>query len=223
MIASDVTTPQPPAVVSTTTFGPAWRGLGGERRRGLERLLDGRGARDAGGPALAVEHLVVGGERPGVARRGASAALGGAALDQHERLARRRAGELVQQRPAVDDALRCTRGRRPSRDRRRRSRGSRPTVTADALPAETARRDADTGRPGVVEEARHEVAALAGDADPAGRRVRGDDLGAQRGGRADDALTVRTGEQDAELVGERRPAPARRAGPRRRPRRSPPT
>ena len=48
----------------------ARRGLGGERRRRLERLLDRCRPGDAGGPALAVEHLVVGRERPGVARRG---------------------------------------------------------------------------------------------------------------------------------------------------------
>ena len=40
MIASAVTTPQPPAVVSTTTFGPVRQRLGGERGGGLERLLD---------------------------------------------------------------------------------------------------------------------------------------------------------------------------------------
>ena len=104
-MASAVTTPQPPAVVSTTTFGPGRQRLGGERGRRLERLLDRRGPGDPGGPALAVEDLVVGGQRAGVAGRGARPALGGAALDQHERLARGGAGEAVEQRPAVGDAL----------------------------------------------------------------------------------------------------------------------
>ena len=64
--------------------------LRGERGGRLERLLDVGGACDAGGPARAVEDLVVGGQRAGVARRGMRAALGRPALDQHERLARRR-------------------------------------------------------------------------------------------------------------------------------------
>ena len=63
--------------------------------------------------------------------------------------------------------------------------------------------DADPARPRHVHEARHEVAALAGHADAPGRRVRRHDLGAQVGRRADHALAVRAGEQDAELVGER--------------------
>ena len=63
--------------------------LGGERRRGLERLLHRGGSGDPGRPALAVEHGVVGGERAGVAGRGAGAALGRPTLQQDERLARR--------------------------------------------------------------------------------------------------------------------------------------
>ena len=104
-IASAVTTPQPPAVVSTTTFGPARRRLGGERGRGLERLLHRRRPGDPGGPARAVEHRVVGGERAGVAGRGPRAAGGGAALHEHQRLGRGRRGERVEQRRAVVDAL----------------------------------------------------------------------------------------------------------------------
>ena len=73
---------------------------------------------------------------------------------------------------------------------------------------------------GEVEEARHEVAALAGDADATGRRVRRDDLGAQVGRRRHDALPVGAGEQDAELVGQRHELVLGRAGPPRPPRRS---
>ena len=39
-MASAVTTPQPPAVVTTATRGPARERLGGEGGGGLERLLD---------------------------------------------------------------------------------------------------------------------------------------------------------------------------------------
>ena len=86
-MASAVTTPQPPAVVSTTTRAPFGQRLGGEGGGGLERLLDRGGPGDAGLAARAVEHPVVGGQRAGVAGRGPLAAGGGAALHQHERLA----------------------------------------------------------------------------------------------------------------------------------------
>ena len=55
---------------------------------------------------------------------------------------------------------------------------------------------------------------------PTGRRVGRHDLGAQVGRCAHDALSVRTGEQDAELVGERHQFVLRAADLRRRPRRS---
>ena len=177
-MASAVTTPHPPAVVSTTTFGPGRQRLGGERRRGLERLLDGGGPGDAGLAAHAVEHLVVGGQRAGVAGRGPGPALGDAALDDDERLARRHLGE----------ALAAGRGRRRSPRRRRaprpwRRRGVPAEVVGRADRGGVAGRhgpaDADAGLAGVVQEAADEVAALAGDADAPGRRVRGDDLGAQ--------------------------------------------
>ena len=105
MIASAVTTPQPPAVVTTATSRAARQRLGREGRRGLERLLDGRGARDAGLAAHAVEHAVVARERAGVRRRGALPARGRAALEQHERLARRDRAQAVEERAAVADAL----------------------------------------------------------------------------------------------------------------------
>ena len=63
--------------------------------------------------------------------------------------------------------------------------------------------DADAGGAGMVEEARHEVAGLAGDADRTLRRVRGDDLEAHVDRRAHDALPVRPGQEDPEFVGER--------------------
>ena len=101
-----------------------WR-LGGERGRRLERLLDRRRPRDAGGPAGAVEHLVVGRQRAGVARRGAGAALGGPALQQHERLAGGGARRGARAAPGRRRCPRRTPGRRPSPGRRRSGRGSR--------------------------------------------------------------------------------------------------
>ena len=105
MIASAVTTPQPPAVVTTTTRGPRRQRLGGERGGRLERLLDRGGPGDAGLAAHAVEHLVVGGERAGVRRRRPLAARGGPALQQHERLALGDAADPVEEAAAVGDAL----------------------------------------------------------------------------------------------------------------------
>ena len=67
--------------------------LGGECRRRLVGLGDRRGAGDAGGSALAVEDLVVRGQRSGVAGGSLRTTLGGATLDQHERLAGRCAGQ----------------------------------------------------------------------------------------------------------------------------------
>ena len=54
-MASAVTTPQPPAVVITDDPLPRGQRLGGEGGGGLERLLDGGGAGDAGLAAGAVE------------------------------------------------------------------------------------------------------------------------------------------------------------------------
>ena len=103
-------------------------------------------------------------------------------------------------------------------------RGSRRRRRAAAFPALTARLDADTGWRRPVLERRHEVSGLAGDRDPPGRRVRGDDLRAQTGRGRHEPLTVRAGEQDAELVGERDERVLRRRGrclpPRRSRRRS---
>ena len=82
-------------------------------------------AGDPGGAALAVEHLVVGGQRSGVAGRGTRAAGGGATLEEYERLVaapRRRAGRTARGRRR---SLRRRRGRRWSPDRRRRRRDSR--------------------------------------------------------------------------------------------------
>ena len=82
-------------------------------------------------------------------------------------------------------------------------------------------RDADAGGTGPVQEAGHEVAGLAGDADVPGRRVRRHDLGAQ----STPAWTPRPGRW-ARPAGCRaprtgRPASASSAGPPRRPPRSP--
>ena len=88
VIASAVTTPQPPAVVSTIVFGPFGSGWVANVAAASNASVDRGGPGDAGGAALAVEDLVVGGQRAGVARRGLGAAFGRAALHEHERLAR---------------------------------------------------------------------------------------------------------------------------------------
>ena len=202
--------------------GPGRRRLGGERGGRLEGLFDRRRPGDADRPARPVEHLVVGGQRAGVARRRAGAALGRAALDQHQRLAGGGLAEPLEQDAAVADALDVG-----------QADGSRVVVgvvveeVGDAdgggVPGRHGAADADARGARQVEEAGHEVAALAGDADAAGRRERGDHLGAQLDRRADDALAVR-----ARRAGSRARRTARRARPRpacrrRLPRRSRPT
>ena len=203
---SAVSTPQPPAVVSTNTRGPRGSGWHGEAGRDLERLLDGGGAAQAGLTAHAVEDLVVGGERAGVRGCGALSAGGHPALQHDDRLLRRGRARLLEEAAAVGEPLDVDQAHVGCRivdrevlevvgDRGRRRVAGRNRAA-----------DADPGRSGIVQERLDEAARLASDGDPPGRRVRCDDLCAQRDRRRDDPLPVRPREQDAELgaeVGER--------------------
>ena len=200
-MASAVTTPQPPAVVSTTTFGPAGAGC----------VANVAAASNASSTVAAlvipaarhspVEHLVVGGQRAGVARRGAGPALGRPALDEHERLARGGAGEAVEQRPAVGDALDVGQP-----DGGRRVVGVVVEVVGDRHGGGVAGRhrtaDPDAGRPGEFMKLDTKLPLwLATPMRPAGGY--GATIWAHSADRrADDALAVRAGEQDPELVGE---------------------
>ena len=129
-------------------------------------------------------------------------ALGGAALEHDERLAPGGAGEPRHQLVPVGDPLDVRQS-----DRCRRVVGVEVEVVGDrdggCVAGRDGTADADASGTREVHEARHEVPALARHRDPTGRRVRGDDLGAQLGGRRYHALPVRPGEQDPELVGER--------------------
>ncbi len=138
-IASAVTTPQPPAVVTTQTLGP-WATAGGRRWLPLRTPLR------CSGPAP----LPLAGRR----RRRRDRRWRGCLCDSLRRgrrlptrplsrapaaCAPRRSG-CVRRTRARRECLRRTRGRRRSRRRRRRSRGSRGTLTIiAALPALTAR------------------------------------------------------------------------------------
>ena len=215
VIASAVTTPQPPAVVSTATRGP--RGSGWVAKvaaaSNASSTLAVRG--DRGLAAHAVEHPVVAGERARVRRGGPLTARRRTALQQHQRLhSRDRARPLVEGAPVADT---LDVGERDGRlgiggvvleevgdgDRGGVARGDRP-----AHP--------DAARDREVLERRHEVPGLARDADPARRWERGDDLRAQARGRGHDSLPVRPGEQDAELASQ---LDELALGARRRPRR----
>ena len=172
--------------------------LGRERRGGLERLFDVGGAGDARLTAGPVEGGVVGGQRAGVARRGARTARGGAALHHDDGHLCGDAAQRVVEAPPLADALDV--GQRDGRagvgrvvlqevgntGRGRVARGDRT-------------RDPDAGGARPVHEARHEVARLRRDGDATRRRVRGDDLGAHRRRGRHHALPVRADEQDAEL------------------------
>ncbi len=178
---------------------PARPGLRREGRCPFERLLDRRRAQHAELPADAVEHAIVAGQRPRVARSGALAFARGAALQQHERLRGSEAPERVEEGAPVADALGvCQRHRGVGVDGEVvqvvGDRGLRGVAAGDRLA------DADAGQDGVVEEGGEQVAALARHRDAARRRVGRDDLGTQSVGGRDQALTVGAGQQDAGLV-----------------------
>ena len=191
VMASAVTTPHPPAVVSTTTLGPLGSGCVANVAAASNASSTDRRPGDPVRPAGAVEHLVVGGQRAGVAGGGARAACGGAALQQHQRLACGRTGRGVASGRRRRRSPRCTPARPRSPGRRRRTRGSRRRVTAAALPADTARLT-----PTPVERARlRKLDTKLPDwlATPirAGRRIGRHDLGAQLGRCRHHALPVR--------------------------------
>ena len=175
-MASAVTTPQPPAVVTTATLRPVGQRLGGEAWPPPRRPPRSCAARTT--PAwrhmpsktrssVASEPVWLAAARapPAVAppltsTTGMRSAHGPQPLEE----ARGRRG-----RP------RRRRARRRSRDRRRRTRGSRSRRPGAALPADTARLTPTPLAQRVVHERRHEVARLAGDADatrPAGTAPR---------------------------------------------------
>ena len=200
-MASAVTTPQPPAVVTTATRGP----------RGTGCVANVAAASNASS-TVAARVIPAARHSPSNTLSSVASApvwlaaarappVGRTALEENQWLAPRCVGRLVEQGAPVGDPFEVGEA-----DARRRIVGEVGEVVGDRHGGGVARRDrprdADAGGPGEVEEARHEVAALAGDGDAAGRRVGSDDLGAQRCRCADDALAVRAGEEDAEVVGE---------------------
>ena len=120
-------------------FGPCRQRLRGERGGGLERFDHIDGAGDPGRSALAVEDLVVRGERAGVARRGGGATLGRSAFHQHERLHGGGGGEAIHQTAPVGDPFDVGEADGGRVVGGVPARGSRRRVTAAALPADTAR------------------------------------------------------------------------------------
>ncbi len=127
--------------------------------------------------------------------------LGGSPLHDHERLDRGHGGEPIEQRPPIDDSLYVG-----QRHRSGRVRGKPVEVVGRCDGGCVARRhsaaDAHPSLTGVVEEAADEVPALTGDGDPAFGWVGRDDLGAQPHRGAHQALSVGSGEKDAQLVGQ---------------------
>ena len=203
-IASAVTTPQPPAVVTHRGARPGGQRLRRERRRRFERLLDRRRARDAGLAAHAVEDPVVGRER---SRCGSPRRAGRPRSCRPSRArpacARATAREPLEERAPVGDAL----------DVREAHRGRvvvgvpvevvgdrRPRPRCPRSPRGSRRRRSATAQFSNDETKLPDWLAIA--IRPA-RRVRRDDLRAQPRRRRHDALAVRAREQDAELVGER--------------------
>ena len=220
--ASAVTTPHPPAVVSTTTFGPTGNGCvanvaaaSNAASTVVARVIPA--ARQA--PSKILSSAA---KRSGVAGRRPRPTLGGTALQHDQRLAAGGAGEARHQAVSVGDPLDVGQA-----DRRLGVVGVEVEVVGDRDGGRVAGRngaaDADTGGARQVHEARHEVPALARHRDPAGRRVRRHDLGAQLGRRRHHALTVRPGEHDPELVGERHELVFARRDPLLPPRRIRPT
>ena len=174
------------------------------RRQGgcpLVGLLDGRRAQHAELAAHAVEDPVVAGERARVARRRPLALGGDAALHEHQWLARREGAHRLDEAAAVGNALQVG-----QRDIRLRVDGEVLQVVGHGVLRRVAGgdrlADADARLDCVVEERRHQVAALARHRDAAGRGIRRDDLGAHRIRRRDHPLAVGSGEQHAQLVGD---------------------
>ena len=197
-----MSTPQPPAVVSTATFGPRER-LRGERRRGFVRLFDRGREVHTGLPAYAREDAVVGGERAGVRRGGASPARGGTSVDEHERLLARGAPERVEERSPVAHAFEVGQSHIG-----RGIAGEVLEVVGHSHDGGVSGRhraaDADARAEREVLERRHDVARLARDPDPACGRIRRHHLRTERRRCGHDALPVRSGEEHARFLGDRR-------------------
>ena len=100
-----MTTPHPPAVVSTAVRGPRGRGWVANVAAASNASSTVVASVTPGLAAHAVEDPVVGREAAGVARGGALAARSRAALHEHDGLAARDRGEALEQRPAVGDAF----------------------------------------------------------------------------------------------------------------------
>ena len=202
VIASAVTTPQPPTVVSTTVFGPA--GSGWVANEAAASNADSMlSARVSPAARHAPSNTLSSAARAPVWLAAASAPPAvEPPLTTTSGLRVGCAREAIHQPLAVGDALDVRES-----DCGGRVVGVEVEVVGDADRGSVAGRDgaadADARRAGVVQEARDEVARLAGDADRPLRRIRRDDLQAHVDRGADDALAVRPGEQDAEFVGQR--------------------
>ncbi len=225
-IASAVTTPQPPAVVTTAT--PVARRAAAGSRTWRRPRTPPRSVRGPGHAGLAAHRRRRPGRRWRATRCGwPRRAAPPAVAPPFTSTTGLRSATPAQARRRTRARRRCPRrrrGRPRSRGRRRRSRGSRRTPTAAALPADTARLTPTPVCAGVVQERRHEVARLAGDrrCGPAGGYGR--TICAHSGAGVDTTpWPFGPGEQDAELVGERDQLGLGGAGPPRPPRRSRPT
>ena len=200
--ASAASTPQPPAVVNTTVRRP--RGSGWVAKVAAHsKACSTLGARSAPTCAatpskmrssLASEPVWLAAARLPSARD--------AALEQHQRLSRRERARRLGEAAAVGHALEVR-----ERDGGLGVRGEVVEVVREAELRGVARRDrlrdADARQHRIVQEARHQVPALARDRDAAGRRIRRHDLRAQRARGRDHALPVRAGHHHAERLGER--------------------
>ncbi len=201
-IASAVTTPQPPAVVSTAVRGPSGRGCVANVAAASNASSMVAASRIPACAHIPVEHAVVGRQAPGVARRRAFAAAGRSALDEYDGLPAHDVAHPGEKRGAVGHALDVRES-----DRARRIVGVPIEIVGDAHRGRVAcahgAADADAGLHRPVLERRNEVPGLARDRDATGRRIRSDDLGAKLRRRRHHALSVGAGEHDAEFVGER--------------------
>ena len=121
---------------------------------------------------------------------------------EHERLARRGSSETVHQAATIRDPF----------DVRQTDRcgvvvGIPLEIVGNGYGGSIARRhrpaDSNPGRARQVQEARHEIATLAGDTDGSHWWIRSNYLSAKVHRRADNTLTIGPGEEDPQFIGER--------------------